>query len=229
MKKTIILLLLAFVILQPVASSAALSLEALEMVEQLRRDLQANQPAASDVAQVAEPDKNEYVVGKELKEALSRLRRNVYGDAARSENTSETLTLQDRTEKINRTIEEENVPELYIAGSELKEAIARVRATRDPAEINNNIDQFQDNSSAPVAASISTSKDTSLPEPESLQLKFHRNEATKDVEKAAEISAADNASEISETAQEEMQNRALNRQISKREFKMPKNYRIIVR
>ena len=267
MNKIFQLLLLVIVMLQPVSLSAALSLEALEMVEQLRRNLNGQNAPETSVKAVIEnvvaiePGEEQYVVGQELREALKRLRRSVYGSEAPVRKAPATLpTVEERAETLAQSLEDEDVSELYIAGVELKEAIARVRATRDPSEICDEVDkrvvesgekvvpvEVEETRDENVVASVDEPQEPqepqepveasvpavtpSEPEPElesdseSLRLKFKKLVSR---QKTAAAPVEEEKTESSEDLHK-LQDKVINREIKKYEFKMPGNYRIIVR
>lgn len=264
MNKIFQLLLLVIVILQPVSLSAALSLEALEMVEQLRRNLNGQSaPETSGKAVIEnvvaiEPGQEQYVVGQELREALKRLRRSVYGSETPVRKVPAALpTVEERAETLAKSLDEEDVSELYIAGVELKEAIVRVRATRDPSEICDEVDkrvvesgekvvpvEVDETRDENVVASVDEPQEPqepveasvpavtpSEPEPElesdsdSLKLKFKKLVTR---QKAAAAQVEEEKTDTSEDLHK-LQDKVINREIKKYEFKMPGNYRIIVR
>jgi hypothetical protein len=253
------LLLLTIVLLQPVSLSAALSLEALEMVEQLRRNLNGQNTqtvADADIVEKISPKSSEpeqYVVGMELRNALKRLRRAVYGsETPERKIPALSQAVEDRAEIISHSVEEEEVPELYVAGVELKDAIARIRATRDPSEICNDVDKravdlavsadlvvepdeervesvvdsvdrLEDEVVAPVTAAVAETKSyENDDESDALKLKFKKLVSA---QKAAPVEEkADSSKDL-----DKLHDKVINREIKKHEFKMPENYRIIVR
>lgn len=249
MKKIIFLLLLTFIILQPIRLSAALSLEALELVEQLRRNL--NKDAARiDEASVDSQAAvgNEYIVGRELKNALQRLRQKVYGgQPKRAMKKTEPTPMVVRSEIMKQTVDEENVPELYVPGIELREAISRVRATRDPSEISNEVaaaspgieteaknddnswsQSLNNETESPIEVKAKKKYESLAAKTPGFRLKSSL--ATGDKDSDSEAGEPDSVKEENlDQELEKLQDRVLNNEISKHEFKMPQNYRIIVR
>lgn len=215
-KKTFsLLLLLLFMILsQPGVLQAALSLEALDMVEQLRRGLEKH-PVSETPVQTA--DSGEYIPGKALESALRKMRQRVYGE--------KVVKLPTRTESLEKVVEEVNVPELYVPGVALRTAIERVKASRDPDEMCNEMVNVPDPSQAPakpqmVEAPKPQNQAISEPNPEKEALKL------KSANETVKPSVEENIDTSKEKDQETQQ---LNQQLEKHEFKMPGNYRVIVR
>lgn len=252
MKSIRLLSLLMALLLLPALAQAALSLEALEMVETLRRNLNNIEPdKPQDIAT------GEYVVGHELGQALARLRHNLYGTTAPVSRTSTRKEI-DSGEKMRQAINEP-AAELYIAGLELRQAIERVKQTRRPGEINNQVIEEAVAASAPPSAventeishTVSAVSVPAVVPAEPVSEMVIANETEKKPAAVSSSNLVENRgdSRISRLRQrlkasarsesdpapakdakvEESEDRGINRELSRYEFKMPSSYRIIVR
>ncbi len=248
-----LLSLLMALLLLPALAQAALSLEALEMVETLRRNLNNIEPEKpQDIAT------GEYVVGHELGQALARLRHNLYGTTAPVSRTSTRKEI-DSGEKMRQAINEP-AAELYIAGLELRQAIERVKQTRRPGEINNQIEgepptsieqpsaaepadlsdaepaqASADDSSAQISSDVAGECETGgeLPDISSSVRDAGQNTSTisqlRQQLKQADAETPQAPDSAKEPGVNDGEDRSINRELSRYEFKMPSSYRIIVR
>lgn len=248
-----LLSLLMALLLLPALAQAALSLEALEMVETLRRNLNNVEPdKPQDIAT------GEYVVGHELGQALARLRHNLYGTTAPVSRTSTRKEI-DSGEKMRQAINEP-AAELYIAGLELRQAIERVKQTRRPGEINNQIEgeppasiehlsaaepadlsdaepapASADDSSVKIASDVAGESETGGESPDISSSIRDSGKISKRISRlrqqlkqpAAETPVTPDP--VRDPEVEDGEDRSINRELSRYEFKMPSSYRIIVR
>ncbi|MDN5279768.1 MAG: hypothetical protein PWR01_3733 [Clostridiales bacterium] len=279
MKKSLFFVLLTVILMVPQAAHSALSLEAKEMVEELRRGLKATTSSVTIVAKDAE----DYEVGEELAKAIRRLRVSIYGTPEptnvaypprnRFKNIPEGLN--SRTERFARVVHETSVPELYVPGIMLRTAIDRVKATRQPYEISTEVVAPEPveavNTEKVVAAdatkeapiekpvvnvahesmaapekiapvkkaqktAVTARKKTSRKRivtsaPEKPRSEVFKSEASKKVrvQKADFSSSSSKKVGVASKADSSFDDLKINREIEKREFRMPGNYRIIVR
>jgi|GEM_PF-5817225 len=256
MKKYFKLLFIAVLLLQPLQLMAALSLEALEIVETMRRNL--NQSSAQNETTIPASSADSYVVGSQLKQALLRMRSQIYGRATEGSSIS---SLKDHSEKIARAVDEVEIPELYIPGSALRIALDKIRSTRDPGEIcNDEIKKVPNasakdegtavesavNSPAPIESEPSQDLDRraeSVSEPQAPEIEEPKTIEESDLpsrleelkqkyhtNRASQLpSEPEKHDEPGEAKKEDVANDELNLKLKKHEFKMPGSYRIIVR
>ncbi|MFZ5952486.1 MAG: hypothetical protein ACOYXC_17430 [Candidatus Rifleibacteriota bacterium] len=256
MKKYFKLLFITVLLLHPLQVMAALSLEALEIVETMRRNL--SQISAQKEADLPVPSSESYVVGSQLQQALAKMRSQIYGQAIEA---SPIPSLKDHSEKIARAVDEVEIPELYIPGSALRIALDKIRSTRDPGEIC--IDELKKDfktaakdeaavaepaveSATPVeskplqepvdkAEPVSEPQATEIEEPAASEESDlpSRLEALKQkyqTDSANEVPAqSEKQDEPAATKKEDTETDDLNLKLKKHEFKMPGSYRIIVR
>ncbi|MEW6710387.1 MAG: hypothetical protein AB1403_11245 [Candidatus Riflebacteria bacterium] len=256
MKKYFKLLFIAVLLLQPLQLMAALSLEALEIVETMRRNL--NQFSAQKETTMPASSAESYVVGSQLQQALLRMRSQIYG---RENEGSVIPSLKDRSEKIARAVDEVDVPELYIPGSALRIALDKIRSTRAPDEICNDELNKDLNSAAGNEDSVAEpAADSAIPLESEPSSTIEKEPEPSNESKASEIEQpaapeesdlpsrlealkqkyhADRANQLpsepekpaepAEAKKEDMATDELNLKLKKHEFKMPGSYRIIVR
>jgi hypothetical protein len=253
--RSITLFFIALLILIPEIAGAALSLEALAMVEDIRRKLATTstsqneeivmqQDSAIAVNEVSSDVGKEYVVGAELRQALQRYRKAVYGqtEPAATEpvlNYASSKTLIETTREKTAPKQSE-AAESYTVGRSLRRAIDRVKSTRPPDDMCEDViavdaAQYiqQDTSSNSVASqNVQFKQNTNTEVEEGKNDDYEKSSFVKNMRlKSSEtdpMKDEDNSSEKSQ-AQKTHQDKKLNQEIRRHEFRMPGNYRIIVK
>lgn len=266
MKKVISLLVVTFLLIQPGIGFAALSLEAIEVVEQLRRRLKplsVIQESSSQSENVAAkiPKKissvKNYVVGKELQEALQNLREKVYGSqnirfgyrSADEKKSSYSSNLENRTKRLKVAVKKVKVPELYVPGLLLRQSLDRVKETRPLSDLSNESvstlviaepesalatrkNEIPCSMAGCEKSVISSSKETSVRSSPQKKLKKTQKKLVKtEVKKLVktEVLASQKRLAAPSRGKPGLEDIKLNGELKKHEFKMPGSYRIIVR
>jgi predicted transcriptional regulator len=279
-KAVTVIIIVFSILLLPTVSYAELSLEALEMVEAMRRKLDEQKGIDSSATQPQEAynvpedtsSEEEYIVGAELRAALDRLRLKVYGNAARSaidsSGSGKVLNPKKRQQKFIKTVKENKNTDLYVAGLMLRHAIDKIKMTRRPDELNEHIIQehqvakVKENSDE-IAVYVKTkridsSKTSKTDSADKMSDQYANSSFIKNMRmlrsqkpanrelnklsKTPQSSALPAKSQLqpsSEFSDEGYQmnaksdtieeDRKINNELGKHEFRMPQNYRIIVR
>ncbi|GAB4272014.1 MAG: hypothetical protein Kow0029_10240 [Candidatus Rifleibacteriota bacterium] len=129
-------------LLQPMLAGAEISLEGIEMIEQLRRKLSVVKTEQSQCKKTEQQVSSEkYIPGTLLKLALKRYRKIVYGNADFSDAETSivkvgctTARSRKRIDSLSSETKKVSVKEPYVAGSMLKEALQRIKASRHPVK-----------------------------------------------------------------------------------------------
>ncbi len=222
----LVVFLTAVILLMGARVDAALSLEARAAIEEMRARVNQN----NQVAVTEESADGQYIPGKELYTVLAKYRSRIYGAPEATDNRLAhwRVSVEDRVQTSAAG---------YRAGSMLEKALVNYRTQRKVFNLVKVLkakesSERDDNDSAEPPAALSVNVPVSVNSSELLtQSKNALQESVEGMPKSGNVQAIPSLSEASTDSSVEPASASSvdNSEVQKYEFRMPRNYRIMVK